>query len=202
MSGQHNEAPLSVTFKPNGDPLITVRGSNPDELNFHLQALGNGLSQAIASGQAAVNAGFAGGAQSAPQQAAPQPLLQGDPPQQYYQQAAAQGYQQQQQAAQQPPQQDQWSNSPSDAQWQQNNPPQQPQQPQADPGYQPAQPQGAPMVLGMPAKFVEGNKNGRKWRAWADPRPKEQTANISERTDNPNDPRLAQGTATFWAFIR
>src|SRR5690606_24248126 len=109
--------------------------------------------------------------------------------------------------------------------WAASVPPQQQQAPaQQDPwgGYgqqaqapaQQAQPQqagnfggdDAPFLsgLGMQAKIVTGvsKKTGKPWRAAADPRPQNMTQGITERTDNPDDPRLAQGTATFWRFLR
>lgn len=62
---------------------------------------------------------------------------------------------------------------------------------------------GAPTILGMPAKLKEGvsAKTGRAWRAWADPRPQNATQPGAVKTDDPNDPRLAMGQATFWKFI-
>ena len=58
--------------------------------------------------------------------------------------------------------------------------------------------------LGMQAKIITGvsKKTGKPWRAAADPRPQNMTQGITERTENPDDPRLAQGTATFWKFLR
>ena len=76
-----------------------------------------------------------------------------------------------------------------------------PQQQYQQPAPQQNATPGAPMVAGMPAKLVSGNKNGRQWQAWADPRPKEVTEHM-QRTDDPNHPGLAQGTHSLWKFIR
>ena len=60
---------------------------------------------------------------------------------------------------------------------------------------------GAPMVAGMPAKLVSGTSAKGAWQAWADPRPKEMTDHMT-KTDDVNDPGLANGTKKLWKFIR
>lgn len=102
------------------------------------------------------------------------------------------------------------------AQQQQSFPPAQPQQQQQAPapqqqtpkqgggflGQEPPAP-GAPMLAGVgPAKLVKPQDPAKTWAAWADPRPREVTDLIQAKTDDPNDPRLAAGTAKFWAFIQ
>jgi hypothetical protein len=79
-----------------------------------------------------------------------------------------------------------------------------PTAPAAAPGYgggSLATPPGAPMVGGMPAKLVSGTSAKGAWSAWADPRPKEMTDHMV-KTDDPNDPGLANGTKKLWRFIR
>lgn len=69
-------------------------------------------------------------------------------------------------------------------------------------GQEPPAP-GAPMLAGVgPAKLVKPQDPTKTWAAWADPRPREVTDLIQAKTDDPNDPRLAAGTAKFWAFIQ
>jgi hypothetical protein len=60
---------------------------------------------------------------------------------------------------------------------------------------------GAPIVAGMPAKLVSGSSARGPWQAWADPRPKEATDHMT-KTDDVNDPGLANGTKKLWKFIR
>ena len=60
---------------------------------------------------------------------------------------------------------------------------------------------GAPIVAGMPAKLVTGTSAKGQWQAWADPRPKEMTDHMT-KTDDVNDPGLANGTKKLWKFIR
>lgn len=60
---------------------------------------------------------------------------------------------------------------------------------------------GAPMVAGMPAKLISGSSNGKSWQAWADPRPKEATDHM-QKTEDVNDPGLANGTKKLWKWIR
>ena len=61
---------------------------------------------------------------------------------------------------------------------------------------------GAPLILGVPAKLLQGNSAKGPWKAWGDPRPKQVTDMAHIKTDDPNDPRLASGEAKFWAWIR
>ena len=193
------EAALSATLKSSGAhdaSWLVVRGNNPVELQGYLDAISsNGLGAVLASADEAFKAAFTVGKGlgaepvAAPQNPTPQP----DAPAQQENPWAAQ------QPAQQVP--------PADS------------NPWGVPAQQAAQPAGAantfgggggeagaPMVLGMPARKVSkvNAKTGKPWSAWADPRPQEATAHIPKdaRTDDPNDPRLAQGTATFWQFIR
>jgi hypothetical protein len=60
---------------------------------------------------------------------------------------------------------------------------------------------GAPLVNGMPAKLVSGTSARGPWQAWADPRPKEQTDHMA-KTEDVNDPGLANGTKKLWKWIR
>lgn len=60
---------------------------------------------------------------------------------------------------------------------------------------------GAPLVNGMPAKLVSGTSARGPWQAWADPRPKEQTDHMA-KTEDINDPGLANGTKKLWKWIR
>lgn len=81
-------------------------------------------------------------------------------------------------------------------------PQQQAQQSHGFLGQEPPAP-GAPTLAGVgPAKLVKSNNPDKQWAAWADPRPREVTDLIHAKTDDPNDPRLAAGTAKFWAFIQ
>lgn len=195
---------ITLTIKIDGGasmPWIVLRSDNPAQAQQQLDAIAaGGLADSLGRAHSAVNAAFQAGlhlsarteaapapqqAPQAPQQAAPawgapqdqpqwsQPQPGMQQPAQNYAQAAANGYQQPQQAA-----------------------PQQYQPPQQE-----APVPGAPMIAGMPAKLVKGNKNGRDWQAWADPRPKEVTQNLP-KTDDPNDPRINQGLASYWQWIR
>lgn len=61
-----------------------------------------------------------------------------------------------------------------------------------------AAPAGVPLVLGIPAKWIDkGN-----WKAWADPRSQAETGNDKLKTDDENHPGLAAGTHKFWRFVR
>jgi hypothetical protein len=75
-----------------------------------------------------------------------------------------------------------------------------PTAPAAAPGYGGGTP-GAPLVNGMPAKLVSGTSARGPWQAWADPRPKEQTDHMA-KTEDVNDPGLANGTKKLWKWIR
>lgn len=61
-----------------------------------------------------------------------------------------------------------------------------------------AAPAGVPLILGVPAKWIDKGS----WKAWADPRGQNETGPDKLKTDNPNHPGLAQGTHKFWAFVR
>jgi hypothetical protein len=62
----------------------------------------------------------------------------------------------------------------------------------------PAAPAGVPMILGIPAKWIDKGS----WKAWADPRGQGETGPEKLKTDDPNHPGLAQGTHKFWKFVR
>lgn len=66
----------------------------------------------------------------------------------------------------------------------------------------PAPTPGAPVVLGQPARMVNGSNARGPWHAWADPRPQGVTEQLSQETDDPNHPGLAAGTHRYWAWIR
>jgi hypothetical protein len=190
MSDLDAVAPLTTTLKLPGAnaPWLVIRSNNSAQLDAQLNELmANGVGATLGRAQdmieAQFNTGKGLGARplEAPQDsgafAAPAPQYQEPVPSQpQYQQPVAQ------------------------PQYQQAPPQQQYQQPAPAPAAQGATP-GAPMVAGMPAKLVSGNKNGRQWQAWADPRPKEVTEHM-QRTDDPNHPGLAQGTHSLWKFIR
>lgn len=194
------EAPLTTTIKLPGvnQPWFVIRSENAAQLDQQLNELMSlGIAATVGRAQNMLEAQFnmgvglearavqapvqqqapAAPAQQAPQQAYPPadvngvPFQQQPPVQQYQQQPAQQQYAQPQQQYQQPVQQ-----------------------------AAPATP-GAPMICGQPAKLVTGNKNGRAWQAWADPRPKNVTDGM-ERTDDPNHMGLMQGTHSFWKFIK
>lgn len=178
------EAPLTTTLKLPGAaaPWIVVRSNNAVQLQQQLAELEAGTVFAdIGRVQTAFEAQFnvghiMGGRGVAPAQdtGAFAPQAPAPQPVEAPQPAYQQAPAQQYQQAPQPPQQ----------------------------AYQPpAQVPGAPMICGMPAKLVEGAKNGRKWQAWADPRPREVTDGLA-KTDDPNDPRLLAGQASFWKFVR
>lgn len=200
---------ITLTIKIDGGPSmpwIVLRSDNPAQAEQQLGAIAaGGLADALGRAHGAVNAAFQLGLQlgartetaPAPQQpvAAPQ---QADPawgaPQaqpQWSQPQQAAPAPSQYQATQQPAQQyaQAAANGYQQPATQQYQPPQQAPVP------------GAPMVAGQPAKLVKGNKNGRDWQAWADPRPKEVTQNLP-KTDDPNDPRINQGMASYWQFIK
>lgn len=61
-----------------------------------------------------------------------------------------------------------------------------------------AAPAGVPMVLGIPAKWIDKGS----WKAWADPRGQAETGPEKLKTDDPNHPGLAAGTHKFWRFVR
>lgn len=183
-------APLTTTLKLPGAnaPWVVIRSDNSAQADAQLNELmSNGFGATLGRAQEMLEAQFNTGkgldarALNAPQDtgafAAPAPQYQepAPAPQQYAQPVAQPQYQHQAPA------------------------PQQYQQPAPQPA-QGATP-GAPMIAGMPAKLVSGNKNGRQWQAWADPRPKEVTQHM-QRTDDPGHPGLVQGTHSFWKFIR
>ena len=189
---------VTVTIKGENhtDPWLVVNASSPVELHSMLEALAsNGIGAVVANAQTAFRGHLAAGKGlgatpiEAPQNPAP-PAQQENP-------WAASVPPQQQQAA--PAQQDPWGGYNQQAQA-----PQQQAQPQQAGTFGGGGDQNAPMVLGMPARRVTGvsKKTGNPWAAWADPRPKEATQHITERTSDENDPRLAAGGATYWKFIR
>lgn len=186
----NNEAPLSVTMKPHTGydaPLFTIRADTPDELQTRLAAIEQGgILDTIGRIAASFGAKFQLGSQLGG-------TTMGDPVQ----------------AQPVAPDAGSWG-APADnpangwggqtAQPVQQQPVQQPYTPPA-PAAQAAMP-GAPMILGMPAKMVNSKPGAqRAWRAWADPRPQSAIAQGAEKTNDPNDPRLASGQASFWAFI-
>lgn len=186
MSDYDATAPLTTTIKLPGAnaPWIVIRSENSVQLDQQLNELmANGVGATIGRAQDMIEAQFnTGKGLGARPVDAPVDTGAYAPPQQQ-----AQPVQQYQQPQQQAPQQ-----------YQAPAPQQQYQQPAA-PAAQ-ATP-GAPMIAGMPAKLVSGNKNGRQWQAWADPRPKDVTEGM-QRTDDPFHPGLNQGTHSFWKFIR
>lgn len=182
-------APLTTTLKLPGAnaPWIVIRSENSAQADAQLNELmSNGFGATLGRAQDMIEAQFNTGkglearAVSAPQDTG----AFAQPPAVTYQPVAQQAPQQQYQ-----PQPQQYAQPVQQQQYQQPAP-----QPQ---GATP----GAPMVAGMPAKLVSGNKNGRAWQAWADPRPKEVTEHM-QRTDDPNHPGLAQGTHSLWKFIK
>ena len=188
---------VTVTIKGENhtDPWLVVNASSPVELHSMLEALAsNGIGAVVANAQTAFRGHLAAGKGlgatpiEAPQNPAP-PAQQENP--------WAASVPPQQQAA--PAQQDPWGGYNQQAQA-----PQQQAQPQQAGTFGGGGDQNAPMVLGMPARRVTGvsKKTGNPWAAWADPRPKEATQHITERTSDENDPRLAAGGATYWKFIR
>lgn len=188
---------VTVTIKGENhtDPWLVVNASSPVELHSMLEALAsNGIGAVVANAQTAFRGHLAAGKGlgatpiEAPQNPAP-PAQQENP--------WAASVPPQQQAA--PAQQDPWGGYNQQAQA-----PAQQAQPQQAGTFGGGGDQNAPMVLGMPARRVTGvsKKTGNPWAAWADPRPKEATQHITERTSDENDPRLAAGGATYWKFIR
>lgn len=188
---------VTVTIKGENhtDPWLVVNASSPVELHSMLEALAsNGIGAVVANAQTAFRGHLAAGKGlgatpiEAPQNPAP-PAQQENP--------WAASAPPQQQAA--PAQQDPWGGYGQQAQA-----PAQQAQPQQAGTFGGGGDQNAPMVLGMPARRVTGvsKKTGNPWAAWADPRPKEATQHITERTSDENDPRLAAGGATYWKFIR
>jgi hypothetical protein len=213
----YTEAPVSVTLKPHTGydaPLLTFRADNPEEMVQRLQlAAQNDLLSAVGrvagmyeaqfqlgkglGGQHPNNPDGSGGGSAPAAEAPPQPAAPVDPWGGQPAQQQAPAYQQPQQAYAPPQQQAPAYQQPQQA----YAPPQQQYQPAP---AQAAAPAGAPMVLGMPAKYKEGQGKNGTWRAWLDPRPFQQTKHIdkSMKTDDPNHPGLAGGTHTFWAWIR
>lgn len=61
-----------------------------------------------------------------------------------------------------------------------------------------AAPAGVPLVLGIPAKWIDKGS----WKAWADPRSQAETGNDKLKTDDENHPGIAGGTHKFWRFVR
>lgn len=187
-------APLTATIKLPGvnAPWLVLRSENSAQLDAQLNELmANGVGATLGRAQdmieAQFNTGRGLGARAVDAPVDTGAFSQPAPVQPQYQepiptQTQAPQYQQQQ---------------PAQPQYQQAPPQQQYQQPAPQQNATP----GAPMVAGMPAKLVSGNKNGRQWQAWADPRPKEVTEHM-QRTDDPNHPGLAQGTHSLWKFIR
>lgn len=196
---QYTESPLTATLKSSGDfdsAWLVVRADSPVEMQSMLDALTtNGFGAVLAQADQAFKGSFqvGKGLGATPVEAPHNPAPQQQTP---------------------PADQNPWGVSAPPAQQApaQDNPWGQsvPQQAQ-----QPAQPQqagnfggggDAPFLpgLGMQAKIITGTskKTGNPWRAAADPRPQSATQGITERTDNPEDPRLAQGLVTFWKFLR
>lgn len=59
---------------------------------------------------------------------------------------------------------------------------------------------GAPIIAGKPAWLISGETKGRPWTAFIHP-----DRNVDRNlptTDDENDPRLAQGKAKFWRFLK
>lgn len=192
----HNEAPLSVTFKPHGGydaPLFTVRANDPNELVGYLNALAEGEAfDAMGRAQASLTAKFelGKGVSATTEQQAPADHMAPTTPQPEW------SAPQQQAPPVAPPQA-----APQWGQAQQAAPaaaaPAAPPAPQAPPaGSIP----GAPLIAGIPAKFIDKGS----WKAFADPRPKTFTDAIpdSNKTNDPNHPGLAAGTHKFWQFVR
>lgn len=198
---QYTEAPYTATLKSSGDfdsAWLVVRGENEVEIQSRLSAIAtNGLAAVLAQADQAFKGSFQVGAQlggtpvEAPQNAAPAQ------PQQAYSAPAPQAP---------PADQNPWGVSapPATQQPTQDNPWGQAQPQQAQPQSASTFEEQPPMVLGMPARKISkvSAKTGKPWAAWADPRPKEATQHIQERTDDPAHPGLAAGTHTFWQFVR
>lgn len=185
------ESKFTVTLKSgtaHDAAWLVVRGDTPVEIQSDLAAIEqNGLGAVIASADKAFKAAHAAGSTLGATPVAAPVNSAAPPAQQAEQSNPWQSAQQPQQDAnpwgQSQGQRPQWGQPPS----------------QSGQTFDSGQ---APIVLGMPARAVTGasKKTGKPWSAWADQRPKEVTQNIQDRTDDPNDPRLAQGTATFWKW--
>lgn len=193
MSEYDSVAPLTTTIKLPGvaAPWVVIRSENSAQLDAQLNELmANGVGATLGRAQDMLEAQYNTG-KGLEARAVNAPVDTGA----FTQQAAQAGYHPQPEAQPQ-----QYQQPAPQAQYQQAPPQQQYQAPAPAPQAQGATP-GAPLVAGMPAKLVSGNKNGRQWQAWADPRPKEVTEHM-QRTDDPNHPGLAQGTHSLWKFIR
>lgn len=184
MSENDAAAPLTTTIKLPGAnaPWIVIRSDNSAQADAQLNELmANGFGATLARAQEMIEAQYNTGkglearAINAPVDtgAFSQPQVQVQQPVPQYAQ---------------PVQQPAYAAPAPQPQYQQPAP-----APQATPG--------APMIAGMPAKLVSGNKNGRQWNAWADPRPKDVTEGM-QRTDDPFHPGINQGTHSFWKFIK
>ena len=187
MSENDSNAPLTTTIKLPGAnaPWIVIRSENSAQLDAQLNELmANGVGATIGRAQDMIEAQFNTG-KGLGARAVDAPVDTGA-----YSQPAPQAQPQPAYAAPQP-QQPAYAAPAPQQQYQQPAP--------AAPAAQ-ATP-GAPMIAGMPAKLVSGNKNGRQWQAWADPRPKDVTEGM-QRTDDPFHPGINQGTHSFWKFIR
>lgn len=183
---ENDAAPLTTTIKLPGAnaPWIVIRSENSAQADAQLNELmSNGFGATLGRAQDMIEAQFNTG-KGLEARAVSAPVDTG-----------AYAVSVQNPAGYQPPVQQ--------APQQQYAPPVQQQYQPPAPAPAPAQgaTPGAPMVAGMPAKLVSGNKNGRAWQAWADPRPKEVTEHM-QRTDDPNHPGIAQGTHSLWKFIR
>lgn len=195
-----DEAPLTTTFKLPGAnaPWVVIRSQNTAQLDSQLNELmasGTfatiGRAQDMFEGQFNMGKGLEARAVNPPQDTGAFTQQPAQPaPQQQYPPADVAGVAFQQQ----PPVQQQYQ--PPQNQYQP-----QPQQQQYAPPPQQAATPGAPLVQGIPAKLISGQKNGRTWQAWADPRPKNVTDGM-QRTDDPNHPGLNQGTHSLFKFIR
>jgi hypothetical protein len=206
----HNEAPLSVNFKPHGGhdaPLVTVRASNPDEMVQYLNAMADGeLFDAVGRANAALTAKYELGKgvgavteQAAPQQQAPADHMAPTSPQPEW------SVPQQQQAPPVAPPQaaSQWGQpqQAAPAGYAAAGPATPPPPAQPTPGSVP----GAPMTPFGPAKLVQSKPGAPKpWQAWADPRPAAATQHIGDegKTSDPQHPGLAAGTHKLWAWVR
>lgn len=204
---------INVSLKLDGaKPWVTVYGDNAQELAAHLDSIAaNGIGAKAAAALESLKAGFEVGAQLGGQQVASQPVAPQQPysPPQQPQYAAP---------AQQAPQQWQQPQQSAEPPWAAAQPPVAPAAPAAPAGYgapaapaaDPGQVQG-PFIpaFGMSATFRDGVSTRGPWKAWMDPRPKAVTDSLVKgpdgkvaTTNDPNDPRLAQGTAKFTQWIR
>lgn len=192
MSENDSNAPLTTTIKLPGAnaPWIVIRSENSVQLDSQLNELmANGVGATIGRAQEMIEAQFntGKGLGARPVDAPVNTGAFNPPAQPQYQEPVPSQPQYQQQAPQQ--------------QYQAPAPQQQYQQPAPAPAPAAQGAPGAPMIAGMPAKLVSGQKNGRQWNAWADPRPKDVTEGM-QRTDDPFHPGINQGTHSFWKFIR